>query len=49
MSMPALADATVEWFAPQSDITNPEKPNCLSRTSCSVYGSSHAYTLLIRL
>ena len=42
MSSPALAAATVEWVPPQSDITNPLKPNCRFRIVVSVSRFSHA-------
>ena len=49
MSSPFSADATVEWVAPQSETTNPVKPNWLSSMPLSVCGFSHEYTLLMRL
>ena len=41
MSSPALAEATVEWVPPQSETTNPVKPNWSSRMP-SVDGFSQA-------
>ncbi len=32
MSRPLLTDATVEWVAPQSDVTKPVKPRSPLRT-----------------
>src|SRR5258708_16369143 len=49
MSSPLLADAAVEWVAPQSDITNPGNPICCLRSVVRVSRFSHAYTLLMRL
>ena len=42
MSRPALADATVEWVAPQSDMTRPPKPIWSRRAVVSVSGFWHA-------
>ena len=49
MSSPAFAEPTVEWVAPQSDMTKPVKPIWLRSAVVSVSGFSHAYTLLMRL
>ena len=38
MSRPALAEAAVEWVAPQSEVTNPVNPNCWRSTVDSRYG-----------
>ena len=38
MSSPALAEAAVEWVAPQSEVTKPVNPNCCRRTVDSRYG-----------
>ena len=42
MSSPALAAAAVECVPPQSDVTNPVKPNCWRSTVVSRFGFWHA-------
>ena len=49
MSSPASADATVEWVAPQSDVTKPPKPNPDFSAPFRIDGCSQANVPLITL
>ena len=49
MSMPALAEATVECVAPQSDMTKPSKPYSFFSSVVRSSGFSQAQALFTRL